>query len=224
MADKSRVVTCPNCERKFFYQLVRVRCPYCNRTMEFSLPEYEFHDGQIGCEHCHRKSHLKIGGYADWHGRTVDVTKPVASRLRSPIYGGRLLSIEPAVSPELILDASRKIPDGPRRDLESAVRCLEIQEFIASAMLARRCIQSALKIKGIPEGTPSRMINIARQNETISELAKKQSDAITFMGNKAAHPQDDPMLNLSGADIRQGLQMVRRILLELFDPDQIAVL
>ena len=67
------------------------------------------------------------------------------------------------------------------------------------------------------------MINIARQRGTLSELAKKQSDAVTFMGNKAAHPPDDPLLKLVESDIRQGLQMVRRILLELFDPDQLAV-
>ncbi len=51
----------------------------------------------------------------------------------------------------------------------------------------------------------------------------KQSDSVTFMGNKAAHPHDDPMLDLADSDVRQGLQMVRRILLELFDPDQLAV-
>ena len=222
MGDESRVVRCPNCERDFFYQLVRVRCPYCDRMMVFSLPEYEFHDGQVGCEHCHRKSHLRIGGYYSQYGQTVATSEPVWMN-GLPVLGGRLLSIEPAVPPELILADSPKIPDEPRQDLESAVRCLEIEEFKAAAVLCRSCVQSALKIRGIPEGAPSRMINIARQREVISELAKKQSDAVTFMGNKAAHPQDDPMLNLLGADIRQGLQMVRRILLELFDPDQVAV-
>ena len=222
MVDESRVVRCPTCENEFFYQLVRVRCPYCDRMMVFSLPEYEFHDGQIGCEQCHRKSRLRIGGYYSQYGQTVATSEPVWMN-GSPVLGGRLLSIEPAVPPELILADSSKIPNEPRRNLESAVRCLEIEEFTAAAMLCRRCVQSALKIKGVPEGTPSKMINIARQQGTLSELAKKQSDAVTFMGNKAAHPHDDPMLNLADSDVRQGLQMVRRILLELFDPDQLAV-
>ena len=91
-------------------------------------------------------------------------------------------------------------------------------------MLCRRCVQSALKIQGVPEGPPTRMVNIARQQDVISELAKRQSDAVTFMGDKAAHPQDDPLLHLSESDTRQGLQMVRRILLELFDPDKLPVL
>ena len=133
------------------------------------------------------------------------------------------MSIEPVVPPELVVGSSDKIPDGPRHDLESAVRCLEIGEFLATAMLCRRCVQSALKMKGIREDTPSKMINIARQQNVLSELAKKQSDAVTFMGNKAAHATDDPLLNLVESDVRQGLQMVRRILLELFDPDQLDV-
>ena len=223
MIDESRVVACPHCERLFEYQLVRVRCPYCDKTMVFSLPEYEFHTGQIGCEHCHRKSRLRIGGYYEIYGSAVATSEPVWRGGRSLTAGGRLLSIEPVVSPELVVGGFEKIPDGPRQDLESAVRCFEIGEYRATAMLCRRCIQSALKFKGIPEDTPSRMINIARQRGRLTELAKKQSDAVTFMGGKAAHPDDDPLLNLVESDIRQGLQMVRRILLELFDPDQLSV-
>lgn len=221
MLDKSRAYTCPNCNKQLIARRVRVKCPYCDNEMTFSLPEYEFYDGQIGCEHCHRKSHLRIGGHYTYYylsDATAETTSP-----RKGVVGGRLLSIEPTVPPELILGVSRKIPDEPRQALESAVRCLEIGELTAAAMLCRRCVQSALKIKGIPDGTPLRMIHIAHAKETLTELAKKQAEAITFMGNKAAHPQDDPLLNLADSDIRQGLQMLRRILLEIFDPDQLLV-
>ena len=222
--DQSRVVKCPYCNRSLQYRSVRVKCPYCDNMMEFPLPEYAFHVGTVGCEHCHRKSRLRIGGYYnDIYSGTKATSQPVWRGGRYLTPGGRLLSIEPVVSPELVVGYSREIPDGPRQDLESAVRCLEIGEFRASAMLCRRCVQSALKIKGIPEDAPSKMINIARQRGTLSELAKKQSDAVTFMGDKAAHPLDDPLLELGQSDIRQGLQMVRRILLELFDPDQLAL-
>ena len=224
MEDKSRVVQCPYCEKVLLYKLVRVKCPYCDKTMVFSLPEYEFYDGVVGCEHCYRKSRLQIGGYYQHYlGKAIAMSKPVWENGRLRIQGGRLLSIEPEVSGELTLSASDKIPDGPRQDLQSAVRCLEIREYLATAMLCRRCIQSALKLKGIPEDTPAKMINTARQQNMLSELARKQSDAVTFMGNKAAHPHTDPLLDLREPDVRQGLQMVRRILLELFDPDQLDV-
>ena len=223
MVDESRVVTCPYCEKRLSYPLVRIRCPYCDRVMVFPLPEYAFYDGNIGCEHCHRKSHLRIGGYYNSYGGTLDTSEPVWIGGRSVTTGGRLLSIEPVVPTEIVVGDSDKIPDGPRQDLESAVRCLEIGEFRATAMLCRRCVQSALKIKGIPENGPSKMINTARQRGTLSELARRQSDAVTFMGDKAAHPLDDPLLNLVESDARQGLRMVRRVLLELFEPDQLAV-
>ena len=223
MVDRSRVITCPNCEKSLFYSLVRVRCPYCDKEMVFSLPEYAFYDGTIGCEHCHKKSHLRIGGYYENYGNAIATTEPVWRMGRQQTAGGRPLSVKPVVPTELTMGYSDNIPDGPRQDLESAVRCLEIGEFLATAMLCRRSVQSALKLRGIPEDTPSRMINKARQQGTLSELAKRQSDAVTFMGNKAAHPLEDPLLNVVESDVRQGLQMVRRILLELFDPDQLAV-
>ena len=196
MVDESRVVTCPYCEKRLSYPLVRVKCPYCDKVMVFSLPEYAFYDGPVGCEHCHRKSRLRIGGYYNGnYGGTLTTSEPVWRGGRPLTPGGLLLSIEPVVPTDLVLGDSDKIPDGPRHDLESAVRCLEIGQFQATAMLCRRCVQSALKTKGIPEDAPSRMIDIARQQGTLSELANKQSDAVTFMGNKAAHPLDDPLLN-----------------------------
>ena len=225
MADESRVVQCPNCERRFFYQLVRVKCPHCDQMMVFSLPEYEFFSGTVGCEHCHRKSHLRIGGYYrdGFLSRTVATSEPVWISGRSATSGGRLLSIKPIVPPELVVGISDKVPEEPRRDFEGAVRCFDIGVLRGSAVLLRRCVQSTLRLNGIEESTPTRMISVAHQMGILSELAKRQSDVVTFMGNKAAHPQDDPLLDLVESDIRQGMQMVRRLLLELFDPDQLSV-
>ena len=193
MVDKTRISNCPHCGKSVLYRAVRVRCPYCDASMAFSMPEYEFYKGIVGCEHCHRKSNLRIGGYhRGWDGSAIKMTDPVWNR-GVPIHGGRLLSIEPVVPTELALGISPKIPAELRQDLDSAIRCFEIGEHRATAMLCRRCIQSALKIQGVPEGSPTKMINIAKQQGVISEVAKKQSDAVTFMGNKAAHPQDDPL-------------------------------
>ena len=58
----------------------------------------------------------------------------------------------------------------------------------------------------------------------ISDLAHKQSEAVTFMGNKSAHPNDDELLDVGESDARQGLQMVRRVLLELYDQDKLAAI
>ena len=228
MTDESRIVQCPHCEKWLSYQLVKVKCPYCDKTMVFSLPEYEFYEGPIGCEHCQRKSHLKIGGYYTGYGSTtIATTEPHWKHSRNGGYsfttGGRLLSVQPVIPPELALRISDKIPHEVRRNLESAIRCLEIGEYQAVAMLCRRCVQTALKVKGIRDAAPIRMIHAAHQQGVLSELANKQADAVTFMGGKAAHPTDDTLLDVKESDVRQGLQMVRRVLLELFDPQRLAV-
>lgn len=205
------------------YRMAMVRCPYCDATMAFRLPEYEFYEGVVGCEHCHRRSDVHIGGYyRSSIGVTLSTTEPKWVR-GEPVIGGRLISVQAAVPADLALDISQKVPAELRQDLASAVKCFEMGEHRATAMLCRRIVQAALKIQGIREDLPTRMINVARQQGVLSELARKQSDAVTFMGNKAARPQDDPLLHLGASDTRQGLQMVRRLLLELFDPDKLAV-
>ena len=68
------------------------------------------------------------------------------------------------------------------------------------------------------------MLNIAKDQGLISEMAYKQADAIKFMGNKSAHPIDDDLLNVGESDVRQGLQMARRVLLEVYDKDKLAIL
>ena len=61
MTDRSRIAQCLHCEKWWSHNVVEVKCPYCDKTMVFSLPEYEFYDGPIICEHCHKKSHLRLG-------------------------------------------------------------------------------------------------------------------------------------------------------------------
>lgn len=225
MVDKSRVVKCLRCGNQMLYAAVRAKCPFCDGLIVFPLPEYEFYDGEIGCQHCHRKSQVRIGAYyrSPWAAGALSTTKPQWNNRGEQKPGGRLLSIEPKVPAELALGISKKVPDGLRGDLESAVRCFEIGQYRAAAMLCRYAVQSALKTMGVPEGPLNGMINRARHGSVISELAKRQADAVTFMGNKSAHPHDDPLVDVKETDVRQGLQMVRRIFLELFDPELLNV-
>ena len=71
-------------------------------------------------------------------------------------------------------------------------------------MICRLSVQSALRDRGIGGTTPSGMINRAKSQYLISDLAHKQSEAVTFMGNKSAHPNDDELLNVGASDARQG--------------------
>ena len=91
-------------------------------------------------------------------------------------------------------------------------------------MFCRLSVQSALRNRGIGGTTPSGMINRAKNQDLISDLAHKQAEAVTFMGNKSAHPNDDELLDVGESDARQGLQMVRRVLLELYDREKLAAI
>ena len=224
--DPFRSYKCIRCNHDMDLRLVRAKCPYCDRIMRLALPEYEFYDDEIGCEYCHRKSHLKIRGYYKWN-TFDDELRPTTNPMQIGnqwLLGGRLISIEPVVPPELVLGVSDKIPEAPRQTLESAVKCLEIGEYGAVAMLCRLAIQTSLRDEGVGGTTPSGMINRAKSQDLISDLAHKQAEAVTFMGNKSAHPNEDELLNVRESDARQGLQMVRRILLELYDPDKLGVI
>ena len=224
--DQSRSYKCIQCNAAMILRVVRAQCPYCDRIIELPLPEYEFYDDEIGCGHCHRKSHLKVGGYFKWNP-FVEELKPTTNPMQIGdrlLLGGRLISIEPLIPPELVLGISDKIPGAPRRALESAVRCLEIGEYGAVAIFCRLSVQSALRDRGIGGTTPSGMINRANSQDLISDLAHKQSEAVTFMGNKSAHPNDDELLDVGESDARQGLQMIRRVLLELYDPGKLAAI
>ena len=115
MVDKARIFNCPHCSKPLQNQTVMARCPYCNAFMAFPLPEYEFYEGVVGCEHCHRKSNIRIGGYYEgstfprW-GQAVSTTKPKWDQKGTPIHGGRLLSIEAIVPAELAWASQRRCP------------------------------------------------------------------------------------------------------------------
>lgn len=224
--DQSRSYKCIQCNAAMVLRVVRAQCPYCHRAIELPLPEYEFYDDEVGCGHCHRKSNLKVGGYYQWNSFAKEL-EPTTNPMQIGgqwLPGGRLISVEPLIPPELVLGISDKIPEAPRRALESAVRCLEIGEYGAVAVFCRLSVQSALSDRGIGGTTPSGMINRAKSQDWISDLAHKQAEAVTFMGNKSAHPNDNLLLDVGESDARQGLQMVRRVLLELYDRGKLAAI
>ncbi len=85
-------------------------------------------------------------------------------------------------------------------------------------MLCRYAVQRALLLKDIREDKPETMVNIARRRDLLSEIAVRNCRAAVFMGDKAGHPQSDPLDNITDADAKQALLATRRVLLELFNP------
>ena len=62
------------------------------------------------------------------------------------------------------------------------------------------------------------MVERARSQGLLSEMAYRNCMATVFMGGKAAHPQADPLDEVVRDDARQALLATRAVLRELFRP------
>ena len=207
-----------------------VRCPHCSGFMKFPLPEYEFWEAVEVCEHCGRRSRVRIGGsvivpsrIAGQPNQYEEFTKPqLHPRTREELPGGRLLSIESAAPVETVRGLnSPPIPLEPYEAAQEAIKSLEIGAYRAAASMSRYTIQSALLDKGTPDRRPMDMVNYARQHNLVSDIVVSRCRAIVYIGNSGAHPQADVLKNIGRQDAIEGLRLMRRVLLEIYDPQSL---
>ena len=174
-------------------------CPHCGETQTLDRETYNGYRGSITCVAC------------KW---------PYDVSLTSSVMGGRVTLIsapKPVVDSELLA----KIPGVPEniwRTFLSAARCLAFREPLGSAVLCRRVVQHSLLAKGLEEGPPSKMVDLARQKGLLSESAYRNCRAAVFMGGKAAHPQSDLLDEITRDDARQAILASQAVLRELFRP------
>lgn len=207
-----------------------VRCPHCSGFMKFPVPEYEFWEAVEVCEHCGRRSRVRIGGFVivpsiivGQPERYEEFTKPRRHPLTGKeLLGGRLLSIESAAPVETVRGLnSPPIPPEPYEAVQEAIKSLETGAYRAAASMCRYTIQSALLDRGAPDQRPMDMINYAKQQGLVSDIVISRCRAIVYIGNSGAHPQADVLRNIGRQDAVEGLRLTRRVLLELYDPQSI---
>lgn len=104
---------------------------------------------------------------------------------------GHLLKSGPVVPREFVVASEgHAIPEQPIGDYEEALSCLVHKDWKASAVMSRRAIQGALLKLGLPDESPSRMIQEAYKKQLLTEQQRNLASSVTFFGNKGAHPED----------------------------------
>ena len=178
-------------------------CPTCGAEQNLDKDTYDGYEGPVTCGAC--KFPYEV---------TFSTAHPVMG-FRQP---ARLTSPPRSVIPAELLEEIPRVPGKIWPTLVSAARCLAFNEPLATAVLCRRVVQHALLAVGLEDAPPTKMVERARRQGLLSEMAYRNCMAAVFMGGKAAHPQTDPLDEVIRDDARQALLATRAVLRELFRP------
>lgn len=85
------------------------------------------------------------------------------------------------------------VPEEIRADLDEAKRCFQAAAWRATAVMARRAIQSAaIRMSASGERLVEQIAELAKEGKITAAL-KECADAIRWVGNDAAHPGGEPV-------------------------------
>ena len=178
-------------------------CPTCGAKQHLDNDTYDGYKGPVTCGAC--KFPYEV---------TISTAHPVMGFAQP----ARLTLPPRSVVPAELLEEIPGVPERIWRTLVSAARCLAFNEPLAAAVLCRRVVQHALLAVDLDDEPPARMIERARRKGLLPEMAYLNCVTSVFMGNKAAHPQADPLDEAVRDDARQALLATRAVLRELFRP------
>ena len=180
-------------------------CPTCGAEQCLDKDTYDGYEGPVTCGACKFP---------------YEVTISTAYPYMGPRQPARLTSPPRSVVPAELLEEIPRVPCKIWPTVVSAARCLAFNEPLAAAVLCRRVVQHALLAVGIEDEPPTKMVERARSQGLLSEMAYRSCMAAVFMGGKAAHPQADPLDEVIRDDARQALLATRAVLRELFRPSE----
>lgn len=167
-----------------------IYCPYCYKYTELS------NRGSTNTMH---------GSY--WMGQCNACQKIV-------LLNNKTGEIYPYPLPKPI---DKRIPDSIRIDFEESLRCLSINANRASAVMARRALQSICLDKGAKENEKLvKQIDWLFEQGIITKDLKDWAHEVRFVGNDAAHPKipikDEPISKKDAEDILNLLEQFTNVL------------
>ena len=173
-----------------------VRCPECAQFIHLPIDTYQWYDGNIPCGTCYALLYIPIG---DFRQSTVwDGMEPTTHPFRGG-QGGKLLAepkvVRPPVKvPPVFLQAAKSelIGSEAHRHMELALRHYADGTYRSSILACRTTIQMALLDCRIPDATPSRMVDEAKQLGLLDAFGEYCCRMINRAGGDAAHAAESP--------------------------------
>jgi len=176
-------------------------CPHCNTKCSF---------GGIGkgdsvvlyCRGCRKGVYFRLQNY---EFDEEDVTVRVEVEDVIDYYPRKVLTIDPVI-PQEIGD-----------DFDEANRCLGVEAKKATVVMCRRVLQNTCFLKGVsPNADLFKQIDELESKRIINPSMKDVAHTIRMIGNWGAHPQDDPLKDVTLDDALEIVKFTSEFLDEVF--------
>ena len=119
--------------------------------------------------------------------------------------------------PRAVIIADPAIPEDIGDDFEEANRCFGVEAKKATVTMCRRVLQNACVSKGAnPQQDLVYQIDELESNRVINPSMKKVAHTIRKIGNWGAHPQSDPLKDVTLDDAGEILRFTSEFLDEIY--------
>jgi len=177
------------------------KCPHCNTMCSFS-------GKGIGdcvtlyCRGCHKGVFFKFSG---WDFQDTDSTARVDAKTVVDYY------------PRSVFTADAAIPEDIADDFNEANRCFAVEAKKATVTMCRRVLQNTCISKGAdPRKDLFNQIDELESKRIINPSMKDVAHAIRVIGNWGAHPQNDPLKDVTIEDALEIVNFTSEFLDEAF--------
>jgi len=177
-------------------------CPYCNTKCSF------YGDGVgnsvvLWCNGCGKGVYFQFTDNYDLPDGEVNARVPASDVV--DYYPSRVVTVDQSI-PEEIAD-----------DYKEANRCFDIKAKKATVVMCRRVLQSTCISKGANPNTDLvEQIEELESQRIINPSLKEVAHTIRKIGNWGAHPQDDPLKDVTLEDASELLKFTSEFLDEVF--------
>jgi hypothetical protein len=154
------------------------------------------------CRGCHKGVYFRLDGY-DF--RDPEETARVEAEAVKDYYPRKVLIIDSAIPKEI------------GDDFNEANKCLAVEAKKATVAMCRRVLQNTCISKGAsPNADLVKQIEELESKRVINPSMKEVAHTIRVIGNWGAHPQDDPLKDVTLDDAFEVAKFTSEFLEEVF--------
>jgi len=122
-----------------------------------------------------------------------------------------------AKSKESLIDLPENLPNEILRDMVEASKCLDIEASKAAATMARRALQQTLIEKGADKSKNlyDQIVYFEKEGLLTPDIVNL-AHGIRFLGNYGAHPESDPLKDVTLEDAKLSFLIISKIMRQLY--------